>query len=196
MARLGHKERPTKPKPPRLDTMPAVAAERSHDVYRQLGGAHSSPRLAPGGWDLAFDDGSVLELDEELHFNRYRLLTLQSNWADALPWKRDYVRFSSEREPDCLRAGKWGKRWSNPSAERMFAPAGTPGDFEGGGAPRWKQRALYDAMKDSVAASDDVRLIRVSVHDDVAGVVLGEALERKASIDLEALQDLISRRAR
>ena len=102
--------------------------------------------LRPGPWDLAFEGNLFVELDEELHFNRYRSVTLEPAWAVELPWRRDYMSFSVEHEPACLAAARWGKRWTNPSCERIFGPADPPGTFGVVGAPRWKQRALYDAM--------------------------------------------------
>jgi hypothetical protein len=63
-----------------------------------LGGRPPMPALRPGACDLAFSDGFVLELDEELHFNCYRAQSLQSARATEL---------------ECLAAGKWGKRWTN-----------------------------------------------------------------------------------
>ena len=46
-------------------------------VYRRLGGIRPEPRVAPGGWDVVAG-GYAWELDEEQHFNRYRLITLRS----------------------------------------------------------------------------------------------------------------------
>jgi hypothetical protein len=61
----------------------------------------------------------------------------------------------------------------------MFS-GGPPGDLDGAGAPRWKQRALYDAMKDTArsAGAGAAVLARVSVWDPVAGATLGEAPRR------------------
>ena len=116
-------------------------------VHATLGGRDESPQLRPGSWDLAFDGELLIELDEELHFNRYRSVTLRRDWTTALPWRNDYLRYCRDREVDCLAAGSWGKRWSNPSCEAMFGPGDPSGVFRQGGAPRWKQRALYDAIK-------------------------------------------------
>ena len=53
----------------------------------------------------------------------------------------------------------------------MFSSGSQPGDLASeGGAPRWKQRAIYDAMKDTVAAgAKGVRVARLSVYDNVSG---------------------------
>lgn len=137
----------------------------------------------------------MVELDEELHFNRYRAQTLQPVWAAALPWHDDYIDFSSRHELHCLAAGKWGKRWTNPSCESMFGAPEACGSFEGVGAPRWKQRALYDAMKDIAALSPGKeRLARVSVWDKVGSTKLGDALIGGTQIDLDHLRDLVARR--
>lgn len=52
-------------------------------MYQRLGGLLSCPPMKPGGWDVQFD-GIALELDEVLHFNCYRGLTLQSDAYSAL----------------------------------------------------------------------------------------------------------------
>ncbi len=151
-------------------------------LYRRLGGLHGAPALRPGAWDLVFDDGLVVELDEELHFNRYRALTLASSWSADLPWVEDYVRYCADHEGVCLAAGSWGKRWTNDSCARMFY-SGPAGDLDRDGAPRWKQRALYDAIKDTAPTTAlGPALARVSVYDEVDGVPLGWALEGLARV--------------
>ncbi|HEY6532073.1 MAG TPA: hypothetical protein VIY72_07200 [Acidimicrobiales bacterium] len=136
-----------------------------------------------------------MELDEELHFNRYRAVTLCKDWASLLPWTEDYLGFVTEEEPLCSKAAGWGKRWTSPSSEAMFGQPSAPGDFSGGGAPRWKQRALYDAMKD-LASIDGagLRLVRLSVHDRVGTATLHELLTGRADPDLDSLASLVSRR--
>ena len=52
-------------------------------VYTSLGGVRAEARIAPGGWDLVVD-GLAVELDEDLHFNRYRRLTLDSPMYELL----------------------------------------------------------------------------------------------------------------
>lgn len=191
---IGFNEAPNRPPPPRLTHLPPTARAEIGVVYRQLGGSMDSPGLRPGGWDLAFEDGLLVELDEELHFNRYRRSTLQSPRIRDLPWSRDYLRFTTEFETECLAAGKWGKRWTNPSCEALCGAANLPGSFRLNGAPRWKQRALYDAMKDISAHCTGAKVARLSVHDDVNGVRLGDALELRATLEVESLRDLLTRR--
>lgn len=137
----------------------------------------------------------MVELDEELHFNRYRSVTLEAADAGKLPWQDAYIDFCARYEEHCLRAGKWGKRWTTPSCEATFGAAGDPGALQEAGAPRWKQRALYDAFKD-IAAADSHRwhLARISVWDKIDGVRLGDALSAGAPVDPVQLRDLVIRR--
>lgn len=185
----------TPPPAPRLADLPEELARSVLSLYRALGGASASPSLRPGGWDLALADGTLVELDEELHFNRYRRLTLETDWAKQLPWHDDYLRFCDSEEAACLQAGTWGKRWTNPSCEAMFGAAGRPGDLNAGSAPRWKQRALYDAVKDAYAASlRGARVARVSVHDRLDGRTLGDALKGVTQADPTEVALLVRKR--
>lgn len=165
------------------------------ELYQVLGGKEPVRALRPGAWDLAFTGGLVVELDEELHFNRYRLRTLQAPWSARLPWHDAYLDFCDSYDRRYLDAGKWGKRWTSPSCESMFGRPGAAGVLEGAGAPRWKQRALYDAMKDFAAlTSDALHLARLSVWDTVGDVRLGDALSGGAPIDDERLRELVAQR--
>jgi hypothetical protein len=99
-------------------------------VYRALNGALESVRSKPGSWDLEFD-GMAVELDEQLHFNRYRAITLKSEIYSCLPSfpLEAYRRYCSEYEEDCLRAGGYGGKWSNDSCVKQFGVAGSEGDL-------------------------------------------------------------------
>jgi hypothetical protein len=164
------------------------------DLYSALGGLQPEPRFKPGAWDLVFDGPLVVELDEELHFNRYRARTLESSWARRLPWRESYLAQCERYEPDCLAAGSWGKRWTNDSCARMFS-GGPVEDLTGDGAPRWKQRALYDAIKDAaVAEIPGMAMARLSVHDQIGNVNLGAALEARARVDPRALREMLETR--
>jgi hypothetical protein len=81
-----------------------------------------------------------------------------------------------------------------PQTEQMFGPAGPRGILDGAGSPRWKQRAIYDAMRDAAALHGSVRLVRLSTYDEVGGATLGCALEGTAPVERDALQRLIEER--
>lgn len=183
-----------RPVAPRLESLPSPLRDDVLELYRLLGGRSERPALRPGAWDLVLASGAVVELDEELHFNRYRVLTLERPWSARLPWREDYLAMCRGHEQECVRAGSWGKRWTNSSCEAMFGPPGPTGDLAAG-APRWKQRALYDAIKDAQAAvGTGPPLVRLAVHDTVGGTTLAAALEGRAVAQPDALRDLVNRR--
>jgi hypothetical protein len=179
----------------RVENLPIDFKAHIDALYMDLDGQVEAPSFRPGKWDLAFEGGLVVELDEELHFNRYRALTLSGNWTQRLPWTTDYLSYCDHHEPNCLADGRWGKRWTNPSCERLFGPADAPGSFGAGGAPRWKQRALYDAIKDAFAlAGVGVRLARLAVYDRCEGVELGAILAGHERVSPNALASLVKER--
>jgi hypothetical protein len=183
------------PMPPRASNLPNEIADEALSLYRNLGGTQAQPNLRPGPWDLVFDGLLVVEFDEELHFNRYRAQTLTASWERSLPWTVDYRRHCVDCEAECLAAGAWGRRWTNDSAGRMFS-GGKPGELDGEGAPRWKQRALYDALKDTVAVwGRGVRLARVATYDRVGGLLLGAMLDGVSPLDVSAIRELVETRA-
>jgi hypothetical protein len=50
-------------------------------------------------------------LDEDLHFHRYRGITLDAPWAELLPWTVAYRQYVRDGE---RRAGIGGRRWTSP----------------------------------------------------------------------------------
>lgn len=183
------------PARPRMSDLSEATAGELVELYRSLGGAHDHPDLRPGSWDLVFEGSVLVELDEELHFNRYRARTLAASWERTLPWTASYRDYCMDHESACLAAGSWGKRWTNDSAGRMFS-GGVAADLDGNGAPRWKQRALYDAIKDTLPGSGtDARLARIATHDQIEGVSLGAMLDGVAPIDVVGIRALVENRA-
>lgn len=194
MARAGFTVATSAPPAPRLEALGSQARERVVELFQSLGGQTPMLRLRPGAWDLAFSGGLLIELDEELHFNRYRAQTLQPQWATTLPWRDTYLGLCGDFETQCLAAGKWGKRWTTPSCEAMFGPPSPPSVLDGLGSPRWKQRAFYDAVKDIAALqSQTPRLCRLSIWDRVGETTIGDALAGGA-IDLRHFADFVAQR--
>ena len=188
----------TRPAAPRIVDLDNDRANEALALYQALGGVDPTPILRPGPWDLALEaDGAliVVELDEELHFNRYREATLRAPWYRLIPWVDEYAEQCRRYERRCLDAGSWGKRWTTPSADTLFGTAGSPGQLAGTGASRWKQRALYDAMKDLAAVSGaGPRLARLSINDRLGAHTLEVPLTRQMAVDPELLRELLRRR--
>ncbi len=137
-------------------------------VYRRLGGIKEEFPLELRHWDIEVD-GLAVELDEELHFNRYRALTLQSPVYCNLQFFPlvEYRRYCREHESDCLKAGRYGGKWSNNSCELQFGKASNHGDLNGNGSPRWKQRAFYDLVKDLTPLLLRISVVRISIWDNL-----------------------------
>jgi hypothetical protein len=181
---------------PRITGFPPSLRGDVYELYRTLGGTQASPTLRPNSWDISLAGGLVVELDEELHFNEYRLRTLQAPWYSKLQWVDTYRLFCARHAAECLASGTWGKRWTTPGSVRQFGGAAEPGDLSGAGSPRWKQRALYDAIKDAAVSMDGrTRLVRVSIYDRIDGMRLGAMLSNNSTPNLRELASLVEQRA-
>jgi hypothetical protein len=147
-------------------------------VYRSLDGILWPIRLNLRHWDMEFD-GIAVELDEYLHFNRYRKITLESASYERLPRfpLKDYQCYCSKREERCLKAGGYRGKWSNKASEAQFGKASQPKDLSGKGSPRWKQRAFYDFIKDLSPLLIHVPVVRVAVWDTVKVAELPKTVE-------------------
>lgn len=178
---------------PRIPGLPEEQTAWIMVLYRQLGGIQHRPRLAPRGWDHPMG-GLIVELDEEQHFNRYRALTLSTEWARSLPWAADYLALMDHAETIALRRTASAGFWTGPGAEAIFGPSGPARQLHGAGSARWKQRALYDAIRDAAAAAGLVNLARVSVHDTVNGRALGQVLQDPHPGDVRGVKTLIDQR--
>lgn len=169
------------------------------DVYRSLGGALPAVTLNLRKWDMEFD-GFAVELDEYLHFNRYRAITLRSPaYASLSSFPLDLYRvYCNEHEDRCLSAGGYGCKWSNHSCEHQFGTGAPPKNLEGGGAPRWKQRAFYDFVKDLSPLLLGVRVARVSVWDGVpdgaSERTVADVLSWPSAAGVRGLAELVRRR--
>ncbi|WP_435868707.1 DUF7255 family protein [Arthrobacter burdickii] len=62
-------------------------------------------------------------------------------------------------------------------------------------APRWKQRALYDSVKDAAALSNiGFRLARLSVFDTIEGTTFASLLDGSATISPSSLRQYVEGR--
>jgi hypothetical protein len=148
------------------------------ETYKALGGKFSHPSCNIGRWDIEVEN-FIIELDEERHFNRYRLVTLSSRFyatnthGFSLP---QYKTYCSEKEDKCLKAASWGNNWKNNSTEKHFTESGVPGDLNLLGSSRWRQRAFYDFLKDIASSILTVPVIRISIYDSIKGNSVNQLL--------------------
>lgn len=75
-----------------------------------------------------------------------------------------YREWCKTHESECL---TYGKYWTSASCEREFGPAGPRGDLSGRGAPRWKQRAFYDFIKDLAPVAANATVARLSIYETI-----------------------------
>ena len=187
---------------PSADELAEPARQEVLELYRALGGKRPELALRPGPWDI-FVDGVLIELDEQLHFNEYRAVTLASPWYAEMPWfpLTDYRRFCIDHAMDCLAHGRAQGRWMNPSTEKHFGPSAPRGDLSSNGSSRWKQRALYDFIKDVAGLVGGLPpLARISIWDAVPGTD-GRTIEAAVNGDVDpalgdGLWELVLSRAR
>lgn len=103
-----------------------VAGDLDHTVvhiYGKLGGLQEQPRVAPGPWDIQFDDIAV-ELDEENHFNRYRATTLDANTYERLTHfePSEYRLWCARDESRCLIYGGYWQRLQRARVRSGWTP--------------------------------------------------------------------------
>jgi len=148
-----------------------------HETYFALTGQLKEVPIKFGPWDISTKD-FIIEIDEERHFNRYRLLTLQSDIYNnhSLFSVSDYKRYCATYENACLSAANWGKNWKNDSTEKMFAKSDDEGRLEKNGSSRWKQRAYYDFLKDVTSQIKKLPVIRISIYDTYKGFTIDTIL--------------------
>jgi len=159
-------------------------------VFLELGGKCKTLPIAFKGWDVPTTE-FIIELDEEQHFNRYRLSTLKSPFYNNLKTfsVKDYLRYYEQYEKYCLRNFSDVGFWKSPKSEEFFEISNKPGDLSGMGSSRWKYRAFNDFLRDISSKIINVPVIRLSVYDSFEGQIINNLLlHRKESIILKLIE--------
>ena len=138
------------------------------DVYRELGGKQNFPSMNIETFPLEFGKFCVI-LDDQLHFNRYRQTTLQSDIYEKMPFfpLENYKMYCRRFEKECLKSGVKPMLWTNPEAEKLFGSSEESGDLGMRGSSGWKLTAFIDFMQDVYAKQKSIRLLRLSVWDEL-----------------------------
>lgn len=173
-------------KPSNTDLLSSKYSREIIKVYSYLNGQLTTPPTRFGNWDISLKD-SIIELDEERHFNRYRLITLESDfYSDHTLLNRDiYKTYCINNEIDCLKAASWGKNWKNNSTEKQFGTSALLKDLSGNGSSRWKQRAFYDFLKDVSSKIIDVPILRVSIWERFGTNTINNILKQNQKLELK-----------
>ncbi|MGG5905123.1 DUF7255 family protein [Sphingobacterium daejeonense] len=152
-------------------------------MYKKLGGIQIDIPFNYRKWDISTDSFTI-ELDEELHFNRYRLSTLNSKIYTQSPLRNildihNYMAHCVNYEGNCLKAGGYSGKWKNDSTEKQFLRSNAFGNLEGNGSSRWKQRAFYDFAKDISSLFINVPFYRISIYENFNGLSIGDILDNE-----------------
>ena len=155
-------------------------------MYKELGGILGEPPLTFGSWDISTPE-FILELDEENHFNRYILQTLNSNIYQMINGFRldEYMRFCTLYESGCRKHGGF---WKNNSSEKLFVKSDDNGYLDGAGSSRWRQRAFYDFLRDVTGLIMEIPVIRLSIYQTFKGRKVYDIIESK---DKAMILDLV-----
>ena len=153
---------------------------------KELGGTQEDPPLTFGPWDISTPE-FIIELDEENHFNRYRLQTLNSNIYQMINGFRldEYMRFCTLYESGCRKHGGF---WKNNSSEKLFVKSDDNGCLDGAGSSRWRQRAFYDFLRDVTGLIKEIPVIRLSIYQTFKGRKVYDIIESK---DKAMILDLV-----
>lgn len=147
------------------------------EIYEDLGGIGSIPLLKKLKFDFKIKRNLIL-YDDEIHFNRYRLISLRSDFYREfnLPFYEAYKRLCRTYEKDCLKVGLQGRLWNGlPIAKHSFGEPNEIGDFSGTGATGWKLLAYNDAQIDIQIRIHGYRLIRLNPYETL---MTGGSLKR------------------
>ena len=161
-------------------------------IFSRLNGILDNYPTNYRGFDIQCND-FIIELDEERHFNRYRLLTLKSQYYkdhklfDTLTYKD----LCQTREEECLKAACWRKNWENDSTKKQFGKSDDEGYLGTKGSSRWKQRAFYDYLRDISSTLMSIPIIRISIWEKIGNTTIDHLIKIK---DFKKIENLILER--
>lgn len=147
------------------------------EIYEDLGGVGNIPLLEKLKFDFKIGR-DLFVYDDELHFNRYRLITLRSDLYTELNFSFSDMqkRLCRTYEKDCLKVGLQLRIWNGaPIAKHCFGEASEPGDFSGNGAIGWKLTAYNDAQFDLQTRIHGYKLFRITPFETL---MTGGSLKR------------------
>lgn len=115
--------------------------------------------------------GLLIQFDDELHFNRYRKLSLESDFYKEHKGFNlmSYKTYCRNNEKECIKAGLSKGEWENPESQNIFGNSEEPGDLslERNGSSGWKLRAWRDFLQDVSGDILGFKVLRISVYDKI-----------------------------
>lgn len=181
-------------KPSKPDFDKSIIIEDIDKIYRALGGVLEEAPSRFRGWDAEIK-GFAFMIDDERHFNRYRLETLNSELYKKIKFPmKEYKEYCKKYENICLRAATWSEKWSSYGSVKQFGEAGIEGKIDGAGAPKWKQRAYYDFVRDVTPLITDYKVVRFSIWDSIGDGLVNDVLGGKRDDLIDPFIELIKSR--
>lgn len=147
------------------------------EIYEDLGGIGKIPLLEKLKFDFKIGR-NLFVYDEELHFNRYRLISFRSDLYHEFnfPFLEMQKRLCRTYEKECLKVGLQQRIWNGPPiAKHCFGEGSEMGDFSGNGAIGWKLTAYNDAQFDLQTRIHGFKLFRLTPFETL---MTGGSLKR------------------
>ncbi|MDR7128209.1 hypothetical protein J2X69_000537 [Algoriphagus sp. 4150] len=147
------------------------------EIYEDLGGVGKYPLLEKLKFDFKINR-NLFVYDDEIHFNRYRLITFRSDLYSELnfPFMETQKRLCRSYEKECLKVGMQQRIWNGaPLAKHCFGEATEPGDFSGNGATGWKLTAYNDCQYDIQTRIHGYKFFRITPFETL---MTGGSLKR------------------
>lgn len=143
-------------------------SNQAFEIYKAMGGIRDEYPWEAPEWDLEFET-FALKLDEAPQFNRYRGITLKAEIYINSPFfsLENYKRYCRQFEMECIKAAKHSAMWTDSESERYFGKSEESGDLALNGSAKWKQRAFFGFLEDVSATLLKIKLIRISIHDNI-----------------------------
>ncbi|REG94228.1 DUF7255 family protein [Algoriphagus antarcticus] len=164
-----------------LELEPKYLDQKGHnwlkEIYEDLGGAGKMPLLEKLKFDFKINR-NLFVYDDEVHFNRYRLITFKSDLYLELnfPFLETQKRLCRSYEKECLKVGMQQRIWNGaPIAKHSFGEPSEPGDFSGNGGIGWKLLAYNDAQFDLQTRIHGYKLFRITPFETL---MTGGSLKR------------------
>jgi hypothetical protein len=146
-------------------------------IYDELGGIGNLPLLEKLKFDFKLNR-NLFVYNDELHFNRYRLITLRSDLYSEFNFQftEGVKRVSRTFEKECLKVGMQERIWNgSPFSKVCFGKASEAADFTRNGSPGWKLTAYNDAQMDLQSRIHGYKIFRLYPYETL---MTGGSLKR------------------
>ncbi|MFD2201118.1 DUF7255 family protein [Shivajiella indica] len=151
--------------------------ELLNDVFQELEGNGPAPLLERIKIDFKINRFLFI-YDDEVHFNRYRLISLKSEIYNTFsyPWRDAYLRLCRTFEKECQKSGSQERIWNGPPlATKVFGKSEAFGELIGNGSSGWKLNAYNDAQYDLLSRLHGYKIIRIPMHENL---MIGGSLKK------------------